>query len=159
MITPEKVQDALRIRLGSTLVDSPGFGEGAARVLRGWSSGRESFASLSRRMEDYLFNALYERLGPGMTLRLEGGIVRRFLMSELPEAADEAMFPLFDSLTPYSVHYDLLHAYWMESGSCAAMRALYLNFQEYLPLREREMIERIVRENIPVSRQDAWFSR
>ena len=81
-------------------------------------------------MEDYLFNALYDRLGPGMTLRLEDGSVRRVLMADLPRLADEAMYPLFFSLKPWSVDYERLHSFWMESGSLSAMRALYLRFYE-----------------------------
>ncbi len=153
------VQDALRSRLGSAVADDPGFAEGAVRLLRSWFPERESLASLSLRMEDYLFNVLYELLGPGMMLHLGGGLSRRFQMSELPAAADEAMFPLFASLRPTQEHYALLHDYWMGSGSGSAMRALYLFFQKYLPPAESEMIERIVRENVPVPMQELWFRR
>ncbi len=158
MITAQAVRDALRGRFGSFLADDPGFFDGVLRVLRAYSPARDSFASLSLRMEDYLFNALYERLGPGMTCRLEDGSFRRFLLSDLPAAADEALFPLFVSLKPYSVSYDHLHRYWMESGSFSAMRALYRNYQEFLPAQERFLIERIVRENIPAPDQEAWLA-
>ena len=109
-------------------------------------------------MEDYLFNALYDRLGPGMTLRLEDGSVRRVLMADLPRLADEAMYPLFFSLKPWSVDYERLHSFWMESGSLSAMRALYLRFYDFLPAQDRLLIERVARENIPPSRLEGWLN-
>ena len=157
MITTYSVQKSLRPRFGSRIADDPGFADGAARLLRDGRSGRLSFSDMSLRMEDYLFNALYDRLGPGMNCPMDNGSFRHISMSELPAAADEAMFPFFASLCPCALHYEQLHTYWMETGSFSAMRALYLDFGDYLPDREAEIIERIVRENIPVPQQADWF--
>ena len=157
MITVGSVRDALRDRFGSALVEDPGFAEGIVQTLSSYASWKDTFASLSRRMEDDLFNALYERLGPAMTLRLDDGTPRRIHMADLPAAADEAMYPFFLSLNPYSVNYDHLHAYWMETGSLSAMRALYVNFSDFLPTQERFLIERTARENLPPALADAWF--
>lgn len=159
MVTVLDVQDALHGRFGSALTDDPSFSGGIARILQSFTPWRDDFAALARRMEDYLFNALYDRLGPSMTLRLDDGSFRRIRMDDLPSAADEALYPLFASLKPYSVHYEQLHAYWMETGSVSAMRALYLHFSDFLPEQERKMIERIADENMPVSLRNAWFFR
>ena len=157
MITTKSVQKSLRPRFGSRISLDPGFAEGAAQLLRNGRSSRLPIPDLSRRMEDYLFNALYDRLGPGMNCPMDDGSFRRVSMTELPAAADEAMFPFFASLCPCALHYEQLHSYWMEAGSFSAMRALYLFFGDYLPAREAEIIERIVRENVPVSQQADWF--
>lgn len=159
LISVEEVRNALRPRFGTVLTEDPGFSEGAADLLRRFAPYRDTFASLTAQMEDYLFNALYDRLGPGMTLRLDDGQEHRFMTSDLPVAADEALFPLFDALTPYSVNYDRLHTYWMDTGSFSAMRALYLNFSDFLPPQEIGVIERIVQENVPVRLQNIWFGK
>ena len=151
------VRDALRNCFGSSMAEDPALVDGALRLLSSFVSGRDSFADLSRRMEDFLFNALYDRLGPGMTLRTDGGAALRIRLSDLPRLADEMLYPLFASLKPWSVHYERLHAWWMESGSFSAMRALYLHFSDFLPSQDRVLIERVVQENIPPARQAAWF--
>lgn len=158
-MTAGSVRDALRLRLGSAVAEYPGFSEGVLRILRGYVSSRDTFHDLSLRMEDYLFNALYDCLGPAMTLPLDGGMSRRFLMSELPAAADEALFPLFEALSPSAAQYARLHDYWMSSGSPSALRALLLNYRDYLPPEESALMERIIRENVPVALQDTWLGK
>ena len=154
---PLLVRNALRNCFGSSLAEDAAMAEGVSQVLDAFVPGRESFADLSRRMEDYLFNALYERLGPGMALRMKDGTTARIRLSDLPRLADEMLYPFFASLKPWSVHYERLHAWWMESGSFSAMRALYLHFSDFLPDQDRLLIERVVRENVPAARQAAWF--
>ena len=73
MIETWHVREVVRGLFGSALADSPGFAEGLASVLRSYSSYKEDFYSLAARVEDHLFNALYERLGPGMCVRLPSG--------------------------------------------------------------------------------------
>ena len=157
MIESWHVREALRDRFGSLLVDSPGFGDCAAGILRAYAPYKDSYASLSLKLQDALFNTLYEHLGPGMTVQMNNGMTRRVLISELRDAADDVLGILFDTLKPYSVNYDLLHAYWMDTGSLAAMRVLYQRFTVFLPVSERRMIENIVRENYPPSRLESWI--
>ena len=151
------IRNALYQCFGSTLAEDPALVEGVARVLDSFVPGRESFSDLSRRMEDFLFNALYDRLGPGMTLRMDNGVTERIRLSDLPRLADEMLYPLFASFKPWSLHYERLHSWWMESGSFSAMRALYLHFSDFLPDQDRLLIERVVRENLPAARHTAWF--
>ena len=151
------IRGALRNCFGSALAEDPALVEGVSRVLDAFVPGRDSFGALSRRMEDFLFNALYDRLGPGMTLRMDNGVAERIRLSDLPRLADEMLYPLFASFKPWSLHYERLHAWWMESGSFSAMRALYLHFSDFLPDQDRQLIERVVRENLPAARHAAWF--
>lgn len=159
LVSVSDVQDILRSFLGSAVADAPGFAEGFCRILRSYVPWKDEFASLARRMEDYLFNALYERLGSSMTVRLDDGSFRRIRIADLPSLVDGALYPFFASLDRCADQYERLHSYWMKSGSFSAMRALYLCFPGFLPEQERRIIERIVRENIPFPLQNEWFTR
>ena len=157
MIDLNLVRQSLSIPFGEVLANDPGFAEGAANLLQRYASCR-NYAELSRQMEDYLFNALYERLGPGMALPSKNGVSRRFLVSDLPEAADAALFPLFFSLPPNAENYVALHDFWLSSASFSAMRTLYLRYSRYLPYSEKIYIERIVSENIPPYLLNEWLN-
>ena len=158
MISVLQVQMALRPVLGTSLVSDPGFGRRVAAILQGWFPGRLSLEETAAQVEDALFNELYERLGPSMTLRAEDGSSHRIRMADLPDLADECMGVLFDSLRVTPAHYDLLHAYCMKSGSFAGLRTLYLHFQEQTPPGERKIIARILRDNYPAARWQSWLN-
>ena len=152
MIETWSMTEALRPRLGSSLAEDPALCEGAVRLLQSYAPYKDSFQSVSKKLEDYLFNALYERLGPSMNARMDDGTTRRIRISELPDLADDAMGVLFDSLNVYSVNYEALHAYCMETGSFSGLRALYTRFSELTPTGERRIIARIIRDNYPKAR-------
>ena len=149
MIESWHVREALRSRLGSSLVDEPGFPDPLADVLRSYASYKDTFANLASRVEDTLFNLLYNRLGPGMTVTMNDGSTRRVRTAELKDAADDVMGVLFDSLKVYSVTYDALHEYCMTAGSFAAMRVLYTRYAEFMPAPERKILARIIRDSRP----------
>ena len=157
MIDLSLMRQSLHIPFGEVLSSDPGFAEGAANLLQRYAFCRD-YAELSRQMEDYLFNALYERLGPGMALPSKNGISRRFFVSDLPEAADAALFPLFFSLPPNAENYAVLHDFWLSSASFSAMRTLYLRYTRYLPYSEKIYIEHIVSENVPPHLLDEWLN-
>lgn len=158
MIESWHVREALRPRLGSALVDDPGFADGAAAILQSYAPYKDTFHSLSSRLEDYLFNALYDRLGQGMSVRMDNGILRRVRTAELRDAADDLLGVLFMSLKPYSVNYEALYAYFMETGSFSAMQALYLNYASMMSAEERDRLSRTIRESFPRSRWEKWLS-
>ena len=158
MIETWHVRDALRPRLGSALVDEPGFLDGITHTLRSFAPYKDTFASMAARLEEDLFNLLYERLGPGMSVTMDGGRTRRVRTAELKDAADDVMGVLFDSLKVYSVNYDILHDYCMETGSFSALRVLYTKYQVFLPEGERRIIARIIRDNYPASAWENWLS-
>ncbi len=137
----------LRPRIGSALAESPGFAEGIDALLSSWSPAEEPIGALAARLEGFLFNALYDRLGSGMSLLMDNGLRRRFPMKETAEAVDDLLGVLFFSPRICSFHYGLIHAYWMETGSPAAMRCLYDRFSRLLPAEERSMLGRYLEEN------------
>ena len=157
MIENWHVREALRSRLGSALVDEPGIPDRAADVLRSYAPYKDTLAGLAVRVEDALFNTLYERLGPSMTVRMDDGTTRRVRTAELKDAADDVMGVLFDRLKVYSVSYDALHAYCMECGSFTAMRTLYCRFGDFLPESERKIMARIIRDSRPRAVWENWL--
>ena len=157
MIESWHVREALRARFGSALVDIPGIWDRAAAVLRDYAPYRDTFSSLAVRLEDVLFNTVYEQLGPSMGAQMDNGTVRRIRSAELRDAADDVMGVLFDQLKVYSVTYDSLHDYCMSAGSFAAMRALYRRYGEFMPEGDRRILARIIRESRPRLFWETWL--
>ena len=155
MIESWHVREALRSRLGSALVDIPGIWDRTAALLNGYAPYRDSFADLAGRLEDAVFNAVYEQLGPSMGAQMDNGTVRRIRTSELKDAADDVLGVLFDHLKVYSVNFNALHEYCMATGSFAAMRVLYTRYAEFMPSSERRILARIIRDSRP---RDVWES-
>ena len=158
MIESWHIREALRSRLGSLLVDEPGFADPLAAVLRSYLSYKDTFASLASRVEDTLFNLLYDRLGPSMSVRMNDGSFRRIRTNELKDAADDVMGVLFDQLKVYSVNYQALQSYVMESGSFSAMRVLYVRYAGLMTDGERRVLARVIRDARPASDWKEWLS-
>lgn len=157
MIESWHIREALRSRLGSALVDEPGFPDPLADLLRSYTSYKDTFESMATRVEDVLFNMLYNRLGSGMSVRMNNGTCRRIRTSELKEAADDVMGVLFDQMKVYSVSYEALQAYVLESGSFSAMRVLYTRFGEFMTDEEQRILARVIRETRPRSEWEEWL--
>ena len=153
MIETWHVRDALRSRLGSALTEETDIADRCAEALRSWASYKESFGELAARLEDLLFNGLYDALGPSMSARMDSGELRRIRTAELKDAADDVLGVLFDSLRVYSVHYDALREYAITSGSCAAMRTLYTRYGSLLSAEDRAVLARILRDRL---RPEVW---
>ena len=158
MIESWHVREALRSRLGSSLVDEPGFADPLAAVLRSYLSYRDTFADLAARVEDTLFNLLYDRLGPSMSVRTNDGSFRRIRTNELKDAADDVMGVFFDQLKAYSVNYEALQSYILESGSFSAMRVLYTRYAGLMSAGERQVLARVIRDARPESDWKEWLS-
>lgn len=156
-IRTEQVRKALRPRLGSDIVDATDVADCAADVLRAYAPYRDTLEQLAERMGNALFGSLYRTLGPRMTVRLDQGDMVRIRLQDLPEVADDAMGALFESLTVYSVSYDLLKEYSMRSGSLSAMRVLYQRYDDFQSPEEKRIIARIVRDRYPAARYRDWL--
>ena len=151
MIESWHVREALRSRFGSALVDIPGIWDQAAALLRDYAPYRDTFSDLAARLEDAVFNAVYEQLGPSMGAQMDDGTVRRIRTAELKDAADDVIGVLFDHLKVYSVNFEALREYCMSSGSFSAMRVLYSRYAEFMPASERKILARIIRDSRPRS--------
>lgn len=157
MIESWHVREALRSRLGSSLVDEPGFADPLAAVLSSYVSYKDTFSSLAAKVEDTLFNILYDRLGSSMSVRMNDGSFRRIRTAELRDAADDVMGVFFDQLKVYSVNYEALQAYVLESGSFSAMRTLYTRYATLMSAEERRVLARIIRESRPPCDWEEWL--
>ena len=157
MIESWHVREALRSRFGSALVDIPGIWDRAAALLRNYAPYRDTFADLAARLEDILFNSVYEQLGPSMGAQMEDGTVRRIRSAEMKDAADDVMGVLFEQLKVYSVTYDSLHEYCMSAGSFSAMRVLYTRYTEFMPAPERKILARVIRDRRPRADWENWL--
>ena len=157
MIESWHVREALRSRFGSALADIPGIWDRAASLLQNYAPYRDTFSDLAVRMEDVLFNTVYEQLGPSMGAQMDDGTVRRIRTAELKDAADDVLGVLFDNLKVYSVNYDSLHDYCMTAGSFAAMRVLYTRYQEFMPAPERRILARVIRDSRPRAEWESWL--
>ena len=157
MIESWHVREVLRSRFGSALADVPGIWDRTAALLRNYAPYRDTFSDLAERVEDALFNAVYEQLGPSMGAAMDDGSVRRIRTAEIKDAADDVMGLLFDSLKVYSVTYDSLHSYCMSAGSFAALRVLYTRYADFMPPSERKIIARIIRDSRPREAWESWM--
>ena len=157
MIESWHIREVLRSRLGSALVDEPGFAEPLADILRSYASYKDTFESLAEKVEDKLFNMLYDRLGSYMSVRMNDGTLRRVHTTELKDAADDVMGVFFDQLKVYSVNYEALQSYVMKSGSFSAMRVLYTRYGEMLSAGEKQMLARVIRDSRPQAEWEEWL--
>ena len=157
MIEAWHVREALRSRFGSVLVDQPGIWDRTASLLQRYAPYRDTFADLAARLEDILFNSVYEQLGPSMGAQIEDGTVRRIRSVEMKDAADDVMGVLFEQLNVYSVTYDSLHEYCMSAGSFSAMRVLYTRYTEFMPAPERKILARVIRDSRPRADWENWL--
>ena len=157
MIESLHVADALRSRFGTALADTPGIWDRAAALLQHYAPYKDTFDGLAASLEDALFNIVYEQLGPSMGARMDDGTIRRIRTAELKEAADDVMGLLFENLKVYSVTYDALHSYCMETGSFAAMRVLYTRYAGFMPDSERKILARVIRDSRPRKEWENWL--
>ncbi len=157
MIESWHVREALRSRFGSALVDQPGIWDKTASLLQNYAPYHDTFEGLAAKVEDAVFNAVYEQLGPSMGAVMEDGSVRRIRAAEMKDAADDVMGVLFDNLKVYSVTYDALHAYCMATGSFAALRVLYTRFGEFVTPADRRIMARVIRDTRPRSDWEAFL--
>ena len=157
MIESWHIREVLRSRLGSALVDEPGFTEPLADILRSYASYKDTFESLAEKVEDKLFNMLYDRLGSSMSVRMNDGTLRRVHTAELKDAADDVMGVFFDQLKVYSVNYEALQSYVMKSGSFSAMRVLYTRYGEMPSAGEKQMLARVIRYSRPQAEWEEWL--
>ena len=157
MIESWHVREALRSRFGSALVDQPGMWDKTASLLQNYAPYRDTFEGLAAKVEDAVFNAVYEQLGPSMGAVMEDGSVRRIRTSEMKDAADDVMGVLFDNLKVYSVTYDALNAYCMSTGSFSALRVLYTRYGEFITPADRRIMARVIRDTRPRSDWESFL--
>lgn len=152
-----QVREALRPRLGSSLVDDTPLCAGIASLLRCYAPYRDTLAELEKRLESYLFDGLYTLLGDSMAVMLDDERVVRIRMRELPELADDAMGALFEAMPVYSVNYQTLKDYSLRASSLSAMRVLLQKYDQYQSPEEKALMGKVIRERYPAARYQGWL--
>lgn len=160
MIENWQIREILRDPLGSAIVDQTDLCETIGEMLRSYAPYREKLDQFALRVEDCIFNKLYDTLGQGMSARMNNGEIRRIRMAELPELTDQVLEVLFDHMKVYSVNYEVLREYAVQKGSLSAMRVLVRRFGSFCPSGEKERMTAILKERgCPVeAREDAQNS-
>lgn len=146
------VQAVLAPYLGQRFAAETPLCAHAAELLRRYTPGRTSLEELTSHVRDGIFGDLYEQLGQRMLLQLENGTILRIWMKDIDVLADEAVGVLMNVLEPGAVSLDSLRAHAMQKGSLAAMRLLLSRYAKQLSVPEKEMLQRIIRENDPLHR-------
>ena len=157
VISQHGVEEALRPWLGSYLIAQTPIASEAAHILRSYAPYREDFAGLQKRVESFLFAFLHSVLGSAMTVTRDDGHLMRIYVADLAYIADDLMGVLFDSLSPYSVNFELLKDHSLRTGSLNAMRVLYQKYDAFQPPEEKELMARVIRENNPPWRYSHWL--
>ncbi len=147
VVKRDLVQRALYRCFGQALTDSTTLVTDCTRLLRAWMPGTADLSALAKQVEDCLLSGLYSALGERLAWKDDSGRSWRIPLSALPEAADCVMDALFLSMSATPAHYALLRDYAMQSGSVAAVHALYLTYPDLHSEQERQVQQRILKEN------------
>lgn len=156
-IHADDVRKALAPLLGVRFVTGTSLCEHAAEVMRGYVPGRMTLTELQSELKYAIFGDLYDTLGQGMLLQLENGVRLRLRLKDVDTLTDEALGVLLDSLVPHVMGLSELREFAMQSGTLSAMRVLLQRFGPEMVPMERAMFVRIVRENFPPDRYQAWL--
>ncbi|MBR1708004.1 MAG: hypothetical protein IJ719_04125 [Clostridia bacterium] len=140
----DEIERFLLANLGRAfLVVNPDMPYAVSRILLG-SPGESSMAIIWERLDSYLFNIIYTTTSRTMLLIMDDQTQVRVTQASITEMADQLVSFMYRNATPNRMLeeqlYDLSRA-----GSFCAMQELLSKYQP--PQEEREMIERILREN------------
>lgn len=157
-IRAEDVCAALAPLLGVRYVTTTPLCEHAAQVMRDYVPGRMTLAEVQSELKYAIFGDLYDSLGQGMLLQLENGVRLRLRLKDVDTLTDEALGVLLDSLAERGMSLYELRDFAMQSGLLSAMRVLLQRFGDGMVPMERAMFVRIIRENFPPDRYQAWLA-
>lgn len=156
-ITAARVREALVPYLGSQTLDQTALADHATEALRHFNSDQQPLEELAQQLADMLFGDLYACLGPRMTLRLDDGRQARILVADIPDLADSILGVLFDSLPDTESTLLMMRDYAMHATSLSAMRTLLTRFGVVQSPDEQAILRRIIRDNYPPERYQAWL--
>ncbi len=157
VIRTQDVARALHPWVGSYLLESTSLAEETAGVLRSYAPYREDLQELSTRLDSFLF-MLLRRLTMGtMRVYLDGGEEVRIRTTDMPLLTDDVLGVLMESLSPYSVNYEVLKEYALHRPSLSALRVLYTRYRAFQTREELAAIARTVRTCHPRERYASWL--
>lgn len=151
------VREVLRFWVGTALVDNTSLLQEIAAILRRYSPYRQTLDELRDVLERHLFHALHQILGVSMTVRMDSGALRRIMVKDLEIITDDLMGILFDSLSVYSVTYELLNDYALNHESLSSLRVLYQKYSKMMTEEERDVLLYIIKSVHPAERSSQWL--
>lgn len=146
-VPAETIQKTFAPLLGPRFVAMTQLCANAAAQLNRYDPARLPLSEVSKLVWDSIFGDLFDLLGERMLLQLENGTLLKIRLQDVDVLADEAMGALLRQIPPAEMPLDALRRHAMDSGSIAAIRLLMERYDRVLPLAEREVLERILREN------------
>ncbi len=157
VIRTQDVSRALHPWVGSYMLESTPISEDVADVLRSYAPYKEDLQKLCIRLDSFLFMALRRYTMGTMRVYLDNGREARIRMADYPLLTDDVLGVLMDSLSPYSVNFELLKNYSMQQPSLNALRVLYTKYQSFQTPEELAAIARTVRTCHPRERYASWL--
>ncbi len=157
VIRTQDVARALHPWVGSYLMESTTLAEDTADVLRSYAPYKEDLQKLCKRLDSFLFMSLRRYTMGTMRIFLDDGSEARIRTSDFPVLTDDVLGVLMESLSPYSVNYELLKSYSLQQPSLSALRVLYTRYQSFQTQEELAAIARTVRTCHPRERYMAWL--
>lgn len=157
VIRTRDVARALHPWVGSYLLESTSLAEDVAQVLRSYAPYREDLFALSKRLDSFLFMLLRRLTMGSMQVYLDSGEAARIRTADLPLLTDDMLGVLMDSLSPYSVNYELLKEYALRQHSLSALRVLYSRYQSFQTREELAAVAYTVRTCHPKERYASWL--
>jgi len=140
-----QVQQALLPFLGSAfLQEAEEVCARAAQLLAGFRPERDGLAALANQLDTLLFMAVREATQGRMALVMDNGQRYRLRVSDFALMADELLYLLFERLERLPWHQALIREYSMRSGSLAALRALYVRYQDMQSPEENQTLRRVI---------------
>jgi hypothetical protein len=157
VIRTQDVARALHPWVGSYLLDSTTLAEDTAGVLRSYAPYKEDLPKLCARLDSFLFMSLRRFTMGTMRIFLDDGSEVRMRTSDFPMLTDDVLGVLMESLSPYSVNFELLKSYSLLMPSLSALRVLYTKYQAFQSREELQAIARTIRTCHQRERYISWL--
>ena len=146
MVDKEVIRERIRVRFGTAVADGTDLVDQLMSRVEHFLPGVDDFAALRQEMNDLIFNTLYSRLGPKMTVTARRR-PRSYTQKDIDDAADELVGVLIERLRVCDFHYRKIREFFLRTGSMQTLRILKEKYASYLGKGEAEMMDRIEQEN------------
>ncbi len=157
VIKTQDVAQALRPWVGAYMLESTPLAHQTADVLRSYAPYREDLFQLLKRLDSFLFMTIRRLTGGTMQVILDRGEDVRIRTGDFVWITDDVLGVLFESLSPYSVNYELIKDFSLRQQSLSALKVLYTKYQSFQSEEELQAIARLVRSLYPRERYSWWL--
>lgn len=158
MTALEQTAATLRPWLGSAFVAAHAeLMERITMRLRHFDPARGSLHDSAVDIDSLLFMAVRNHTQGRMALPMDDGQLIRVKLSDFATMTDELMYLLMVGMAKNEANFRLLRDYSMRQGSLAALKTLYLHYQEYQSEEEYRTVRRVITSCHPAFRWRGWL--